>query len=194
MRLMLVLVSILAAAPAYAGGAVPPLDATKLPCACRWTADVPVGAPPRQHYAAVISAANCQAMRELSATKDHDAMWSALQPSIALLDSVIHNGDTEAQIVAQYAKADLLSGIRVRLVSLIPRVGTMKGRDLVKYIGNVERANALADACGDRAAAAFREVHRLANTPEGHAAAEQNPTVAYAVRDARTGGAVISQR
>ncbi len=74
-------------------------------------------------YDAAISTANCMAMTRadrlaLSPTADSaNSLQLAVAPALAILDRVIDTGDPEHQLIAEYAKADILDSNAARMYS-----------------------------------------------------------------------------
>ncbi|HEY1559095.1 MAG TPA: hypothetical protein VGF94_29940 [Kofleriaceae bacterium] len=140
--------------------------------------------------AADLSAASCLATtrtRALSLVPGPQAVQQlneAIQPSLSILDAVIATGDTRSQILAEHAKADLLSGTAVRLMALAPPLHRpVTANSLARYQDYVDELDQLAQPWRQRATTAFAEVQRLnGDDPD---AASADPVVAQAVEDQR---------
>lgn len=169
-------------ASARAAAARPVLDVQALPAQCRAVAAVPASAQIQlPAFAAKISAADCEDMVALGEAKgpstDAKALEASVAPSLALLDDAIANGDLESQIVATFAKADLLVGLDVYLAGSVARVGTMAGSDLAEYLRQIDQAHALASPWRTRGVAAYRDLDRLLQTSGGRELAGSNSVI-----------------
>ena len=189
MRILLVMVALSSTAVADRV-ALPALDLRTIPDACRAAATEPVSAHtigPR--LAAYTSAANCMAMIRLRALQlgptgaSVDAINQAIAPSIELLDAVIQNGDTQSQIDAQFAMADLYSGAGVALLASVPEPRTLTRPAFAIRDAMLGDALALIQPWRDRARASFREVVRLGTMDPQLAA--KDPVIAFEVRVSR---------
>lgn len=201
MRPLVVLIGIMLTATVAVAGGQAITDPGALPPECRSAAIVPAGAPAYVNDAALTSVANCAAMVQLQrpiepSEKGAQMLADSLAPSMAMLDEVIQHGDLASRIIAEHAKADLLAGISIKLAGSVAPVGTMTGGDLATFQTRLDYAHAVGQPWRDQAAAAFREVGRLASSADAQALEIQNPAVGYAVDDSRaaTSGAVISSR
>jgi hypothetical protein len=188
-----------AAAPALAD--VPALDVSSLPPSCRWAGDAQArGLPPAQQLASITSAASCMAIVNLRGLRIEptqagvQAVDNAIEPSVALYDSVIRSGDLESTLIAQQAKADLLRGAAIKVASSARAVGTMTGSDLATFRRQVEQANSLATPFRERSTVAFQQLANLSHADGVHQLAAHNRVVASVVNDPRIAPSQISQR
>lgn len=192
---------ILAAATPALADHVPHLDVGALPAQCRWTGNAQArGLPAPQRLAGVTSAASCMAIVNLARlsiqpTPDgQQAVARAIEPSVAMLDSVIASSDLESRLIASQAKADLLAGAAVKMASSARPVGTMRGRDLATFNSLVGHANSLAMPFRERSADAFRQLAMLSQTPGARQLAVHNPVVATVVMDSRIAPSQVAGR
>jgi hypothetical protein len=189
-----------AGAPAVAS-TVPKLDTSALPSSCQWTGDAQAhGHPAPLRLAAITSAANCMAIKNLSAltvepTPDGaKAIDAAIAPSLALLDSVIASDNLEARLVATQAKADLLQGAAVKLASSVQPVGTMKGKDLATFEKRVDEATALAAPFRQGSTDTFQSLATMAQSTDAQQLAAFDPVVKAVLRDPRLAPSQVSRR
>ena len=186
MRFALISTSLLLLPALAVARPLPALDTTNIPQACHELARAPASAQiPGPSLSARISVANCLITERTRGLELRDdaasitALQRAVEPSLALLDEVIANGDPAHQILAHHARADLLSGLQVRMRSAIPPVDTMT------YAAHEARRDALEPqiaAWGAEANASFEQVAALAEAnPQ---AATANPVIEYATRRA----------
>ena len=170
MRSLILLCSMVAVAGAQP--LTPTVEPRTLPAPCRTVAAVPSDAATiTVHLDATISAASCQAMVNLLALKlsatqaSADAIDAAIAPSIELLDAVVSNGDTAAQVVAHHAIGDIYQGAAIAMRSTGRGGDELVGRWLLK------------------AQAAFAESARLgAEIPDR---VKTDPVLAFAVSDSK---------
>jgi hypothetical protein len=200
MRTTLVCLILAAATPELAEK-TPHLDVGALPQQCRWTGDAQAkGQPAPQRLAGITSAASCMAIVNLSTLSIEPtpagarAVDDAIEPSLALLDSVIASNDLESRLIASQAKANLLAGAAVKMASSARPVGTMTGNDLATFNSHVGHANSLAMPFRERSAVAYRQLASLSQTGEARQLAIHNPVVATVVTDARIAPAQVSVR
>jgi hypothetical protein len=179
MRSILFVVAMSATASANSA-ALPPLDVGSLPSQCRVLAREPHSATtlgPR--LAAYTSVASCMAtarLRELSVSPTQasvDAMNAAIATSIALYDAVIQNGDVKDQLFAEYAKADLYSGVNTRLLASVSAPDNPASVNQAMALGEAWRVNARDG------------YHAVAQLGVGTGLATTDPMVAYEVRDSQ---------
>jgi hypothetical protein len=201
MRTTLLSSLLILAAATPALGKAPHLDVGALPVQCRWTGDAQAkGQPTPQRLAGITSAASCMAIVNLSklsiepTPEGARAVDRAIEPSLALLDSVIRSDDLESRLIATQAKGNLLAGAAVKMASSARPVGTMRGNDLATFNSHVGHANSLAMPFRERSAVAYRQLASLSQTGEARQLAIHNPVVATVVTDARIAPAQVSVR
>lgn len=192
---------VLAAATPVLADNSPPSDTTALPTSCQWINDAQARGQAAPHQPAMIaSQANCIAiakLRDLSVEPTQEgaqAIEAAIDPSLAMLDGVIASGDLETRIVATQAKADLLQGAAVKLASALRPVGTMKGKDLVKFDKLVDQTTSLAQPFRDRSADAFQQLASLTQSGQAQMLATKDPVMDAVVHDPRLAPSRISTR
>ncbi len=183
--------SVLAAAPV--AQAKPVVDPGPLPEKCRPDAEAPTSSQTQLPvYSAKTSTADCEATVAVDTAEGPPtaaavkALDAAIMPSLALLEDAIANGDLENQIVATYAKADLLIGLDVHMAGSVGRVGTMAGSDLIEYRRQIDQAHALAGPWRERGVAAYRDLERLINTTGGRELARRNPVIMFIATQANS--------
>jgi hypothetical protein len=202
MRLLLV-ISLIAVSPAVGATTYTPLvDLGQVDPGCRQQAEIPQSARiAGPSYDAAISTAGCVVIartRHLTLTPTPQsvrALDDALAPAIAILDRVIQTGDSEHVLLARYAKADILSGNAVRLLTSVPKLSpTMTAMAVSEHDKQVGKAVQLVEPWKRGAVVERNEIALIVRDhPE---LANRNQVLAYmvAVTRAPQAARVISRR
>ncbi|HUJ59295.1 MAG TPA: hypothetical protein VLX92_12405 [Kofleriaceae bacterium] len=182
----------LASAPALADpGAHAAVEFRSLDMPCRTLDRVPDDARVlTPTLAAEISVADCTALVRARALvlgptrASYDALETAVEPAVIMLDTVIRVGDVQSQIIAEHAKADLYQGLAVRLLSSVPPISPMTaGAAAIAHQQLVDRANELVAPWRERAMESYRAAAALGSkVPD---LVNTNPVVAFAVGDSQ---------
>ena len=191
LSLLAVLVAVAVPARAHAQTDRPVVDLRTLDAPCRTLVMVPADARTVEPTVdAYISAASCMAMVRTRALRlvpgpaAVRALNEAVQPSLVLLDAVIHTGDARARLLAEHAKADLYDGLAVRIESLAPRTPvTAAGRQAADLRRQHDELVALAAPWHDAAADGFAEVEKLGQ--ELGDQVDRDAVLAFDVSDSR---------
>jgi hypothetical protein len=170
--------------------AAQPIVLTNLGNHCQPVSEVPRSArTPEPVFSARVSTANCMASAKLASLPltDSDASIEranqAVAPIIANLDEVIAEGDPNAQLVAAYAKGDLLFGLRSRMRDAIPSMTSQMSLQSVRDIEQRRRAlEPKLSPWSKEATTAFLRV--MATARENPKLSRDNPVVQYMIRDA----------
>jgi hypothetical protein len=131
MRMSVLILSSLLAATVHADRKTPavnltPILADELPARCRPIAKQASAANLGVALGARISLANCMASEELAPLQLCDCadsileMDNAVAPAVALLDEVAHAGDAHTELLAEHARGELYTSMRIRMAKTIP--------------------------------------------------------------------------
>lgn len=189
MRPAAIVLSSILLSPAVSAAPARPLDLASVPERCRSVTEIPPSARTAQPaLSARISAASCVSTLVLADVplSDDDASIqraeAVVAPAIATLDEVIAKGDPSTQVIAEYTKGDLLSGLEVRLRRSIPEITPGMSVEAAQVIEQRHRAlEPKPEPWAKRASAAFRQVTTIAQA--NPAIMNDNPVVQYMVHE-----------
>ncbi len=192
MRSLLLLPLLTAASVARAATTYTPfVDPRTVDPPCRVFAEVPATATTMgPAYDAAISTASCLVSARtrglhLDASSDSVlALDRAVAPALEILDRVIQAADTEHQVIALYAKANILAGNSARLLATVPKLSPqMSSQEVHDRYRQVLVTDALTLPWRQRALATRRQIATVVyRDPQ---VVVRNPVVAYMVRDTR---------
>src|ERR1041385_4315055 len=188
MRSIAIVLSAALLSSAASAAPAKPIDLDKVPNQCRSMAKIPPSARTAlPALSARVSVASCISEVVLAdgpLTDDDASIQRAdavMAPAIATLDEVIAKGDPTTQIIAEYTKGDLLSGLEVRLRRSIPEMTARTSVDAAQALEQRHRAlEPKLEPWAERANAAFRHARAIAQA--NPAILDHNPVVQYMVR------------
>jgi hypothetical protein len=149
----------------------PLVDMTDVDAPCRPLAQIPHTAKMAgPSYDAAISTANCMAMTRadglaLSPTVDSaNSLRLAVAPALAILDRVIETGDPEHQLIAEYAKADILDSSAARIYATSTLSPQVDRTNVANHQRDVTALDQATRPWLEEAVACRREIARIVYT------------------------------
>ena len=173
------------------------IDQDALPPACRELGTLAESTSANRALSARIALANCLVDDKAKALVLCDCEQSVLEvndilePSLALLDEVVENGNPALQILARHAEGQLLASFSTRLLDAVPPPVNTTTDALALRETRLAMMKPLLEPWLRRSQAAFAAIDQIARA---HPALDKNRAVAAAVRDSQARLAQVARR